>query len=245
MPDVEVAVAGAGVVGSAVALALARGGGAVTPLEGESELARGASGTNSGILHTGFDSVPGELETELILRAAQLRDPVLDALGVPVLRCGALMRDAPVAVATNAARNGADVRSRRDGVIEVPGLSVTDPVRFTLSLAAAAEAAGAEVRTGFHVRRVGPGGLVFAESGDVAVGDVVVNCAGLRADEVARSAGDDSFRIRPRKGEFFVFDATLDRILLPVPTPRTKGVLVFPTVDGKVIAGPTAVDVDD
>src|SRR3954453_17827851 len=132
MPDVEVAVAGAGVVGSAVALALARGGGAVTPLEGESELARGASGTNSGILHTGFDSVPGELETELIVRAAELREPVLDTLAVPVRRCGALMRplvdserEAIAALAENASRNAVEVNLRDDGSLEVPGESVT------------------------------------------------------------------------------------------------------------------------
>jgi glycerol-3-phosphate dehydrogenase len=74
----------------------------------------------------------------------------------------------------------------------------------------------------------------------------VVNCAGLHGDTVARLAGDVSFEIYPRKGEFLVFepppDEPLERILLPVPTRRTKGVLVFPTLDGKVIAGPTAVD---
>jgi glycerol-3-phosphate dehydrogenase len=37
----------------------------------------------------------------------------------------------------------------------------------------------------------------------------------------------------------------LERILLPIPTKRTKGVLVFPTLDGKVVAGPTAVDQED
>ena len=62
-------------------------------------------------------------------------------------------------------------------------------------------------------------------------------------------AGDDSFEIYPRKGEFLVFDPpggrALERILLPVPTARTKGVLVFPTLDGKVVAGPTAVDLED
>jgi glycerol-3-phosphate dehydrogenase len=79
--------------------------------------------------------------------------------------------------------------------------------------------------------------------------DVAVNCAGLYADAVARLAGDDSFSIYPRKGEFFVFDPPggrpLEQILLPVPTKRTKGVLVFPTIDGKVVAGPTAHDQDD
>ena len=78
---------------------------------------------------------------------------------------------------------------------------------------------------------------------------VVINCAGLEADSVARLAGDDSFSIYPRKGEFLVFDppegVPLEQILLPVPTKRTRGVLVFPTIDGKVIAGPTAVDLED
>src|SRR4051794_16664090 len=128
----DVAVIGAGVVGAAGALALARRGVTVALLEAEPEPGLGASGTNSGIIHTGFDSPPGELETELILRAAELRDPVLEALGVPVLRCGALMRDAPGAMAENAARNGVAASMRDDGALEVPGEAVTDPVAYTL-----------------------------------------------------------------------------------------------------------------
>jgi glycerol-3-phosphate dehydrogenase len=206
----DVAVIGGGVVGAAVALAMARRGAGTVLYEARHELARAASGTNSGILHTGFDSQPGELETRLILRAAELREPVVEALGIPVWRCGAVLRDR---------------------VIE--GESVTDPVRFTRALAAAAEACGAEVQTGVRV----------TERPDA---QVTVNCAGLYADEVARLYGDDSFEIYPRKGEFFVFDdIELDRILLPTPTRRTKGVLVFPTLDGKVVAGPTAVDQTD
>src|SRR2546428_3006856 len=107
--DSEITVVGAGVVGAATALALARRGASVVVLEAESEPGLAASGTNSGILHTGFDSPPGELETELILRSAAIRDPVLEALGVPVLRCGALVRDPAGELAANAARNGVDV----------------------------------------------------------------------------------------------------------------------------------------
>src|SRR3954469_18999320 len=112
MHDTEVAVAGAGVVGSAGALALARPGVAGALLEAEAEPGLAASGTNSGILHTGFDSPPGELETELILRSAALRDTVFDALDVPALRCGALLRpltdgerETVAALAANAQRN--------------------------------------------------------------------------------------------------------------------------------------------
>ena len=255
----EVAVVGSGVVGSATALALARRGTSVALLEAEPEPGLQASGTNSGILHTGFDSLPGELETELILRSAALRDPVLEALSVPVMRCGALMRplvdserDAIAALAENAGRNAVEAKLRKDGSLEVPGESVTDPVAFTLALAGAAEAHGAELRTGFRVEGMelsGKGITLSDASGDSLATRLVVNCAGLGAGEVARLAGDDSFDVYPRKGEFLVVDlphgATLKRILLPVPSQGTKGVLVFPTLDGKVVAGPTAVDQED
>jgi glycerol-3-phosphate dehydrogenase len=205
----DVAVIGGGVVGTAVTLALARRGVDTVLYEARDRLAGAASGSNSGILHTGFDSIPGELETQLILRSAELRDEVVETLGIPVWRCGAMLNDR---------------------VIE--GESITDPIHYTRALAAAAEACGAEIRTGVRVTE--------------RLDTLTVNCAGLYADEVARLYGDDSFEIYPRKGEFFAFDGIeLDRILLPTPTRRTKGVLVFPTLDGKVVAGPTAVDETD
>jgi len=130
------------------------------------------------------------------------------------------------------------------GTLTVPGEWVTDPVAFTLALAAAAERAGARVRTGFRVVAV-EGDELRSEAGDTERVDIVCNCEGLHADDIARLFGDDSFAIQPRKGEFLVFDVALDRILLPVPSTRTKGVLVFPTIDGGCVCGPTAVDQED
>jgi len=257
--ETPVAVIGGGVVGAAVAYALARRGVASTVLEAEDDLALGASGTNSGILHTGFDSPPGELETELIRRSAALRDAVLDDLGVPVLRCGAILRPhgeeearTVAALAEGARVNGVEVTLREDGALEVPGEAVTDPVAYTIALARAAERGGAEIRTRARVgaiERVHGRLLLGLAGGEDVTCDAAVNCAGLFADDVSRLAGDDRFAIYPRKGEFFVFDPPdgppLERILLPVPTKRTKGVLVFPTIDGKVVAGPTAHDQED
>jgi glycerol-3-phosphate dehydrogenase len=250
-PNTQVAVIGGGVVGAATTLALARHGVAVTLLEARDRLGSAASGTNSGILHTGFDSTPGELETRLILRSAELREPVLERLGIPIRRCGALLRprtDDDRVTLAELARNGL-AELDEDGVLNVPGEAVTDPVAYTRALAAASEA---QVLTGARVEAIerGDGELSLGlASGERVLCTVAVNCAGLYADEVARLVGDDSFAIYPRKGEFFVFDPPggkpLERILLPVPTKRTKGVLVFPTLDGKVIAGPTAHDQDD
>lgn len=252
-------VIGGGVVGVATAYTLAHRGVETILLESDEGLAYAASGTNSGVLHTGFDSTPGELETELILRAAPLRTRVMDALQVPVLHCGAVMeprrpgdRETIARLAEGARINGVEVTLRDDGVLEVPGESVTDPVAFTEALAGSAVAAGARVELGAQVvgldRRAGHLTVHVADGRSIDCA-VVINCAGLYADEIARLVGDDSFEIYPRKGEFLVFELPdrqhLDRIVLPVPTKRTKGVLVFPTLDGKVVAGPTAVDLDD
>ena len=254
----DVTVVGAGVVGCAVALALARRGASVCLLEAESAPGLAASGTNSGILHTGFDSVPGELETELILRSGALRDAVLEAFDLPIVRCGAVLRPrndeeraAVRELAANAANNGVRVALKEDGSLSVPGEAIGDPVAYTDALAAAATRHGAELHTSVRVagmKREGEQLLVENDGGDEVRCQVVVNCGGLYADEVARLAGDDSFEVYPRKGEFLVFDPPgepLEEIRLPVPSKRTKGVLVFPTVDGKVVAGPTAIDGDD
>ncbi|MDP9271711.1 MAG: FAD-dependent oxidoreductase, partial [Chloroflexota bacterium] len=228
-------------VGCAVALALARRGASVCLLEAESAPGLAASGTNSGILHTGFDSVPGELETELILRSGALRDAVLEAFDLPIVRCGAVLRPrndeeraAVRELAANAANNGVRVALKEHGSLSVPGEAIGDPVAYTDALAAAATRHGAELHTSVRVagmKREGEQLLVENDGGDEVRCQVVVNCGGLYADEVARLAGDDSFEVYPRKGEFLVFDPPgepLEEIRLPVPSKRTKGVLVFP-----------------
>ncbi len=257
-----VAVVGGGVVGCAVAHALARRGVPALLLEAEPGLALAASGTNSGILHTGFDSRPGELETSLILRSAELRGELMQELGVPVWRCGArltpLAGDADqtaaiVRLTENAHANGVEVDLREDGALSVPGEAVVDPLAFVHALAGAARAGGAEIRLSARVTGLGgaPGaGLtVELESTERLRARAVVNCAGLFAEEVARLAGDEPVTVYPRKGEFLVFSPPpgeeLAQILLPVPSALGKGVLVFPTIDGLLIAGPTARERED
>jgi glycerol-3-phosphate dehydrogenase len=256
----EAAVIGGGVVGCAVLHALARRGVQAVLLEAEQELALGASGANSGILHTGFDSQPGTLETRLILRSNALRAELDAELGVEVWRCGALLtphnedgRAAVARLAENARANGVEAQLDGDGALSVPGEAVTDPVAYVRALAAAAQAGGARVLLGARVSAIArdpDGGLVLECDGREPLrAGAVVNCAGLFADEIARLAGEDPVSVYPRKGEFLVLSPPsskpLARILLPVPSALGKGVLVFPTLDRMLIAGPTARERED
>ncbi len=75
---------------------------------------------------------------------------------------------------------------------------------------------------------------------------IVINAAGLYGDIVDRIGGKEAFKIIPRKGQFVIFDETaydlVDSIILPVPTKRTKGVVITKTAFGNILVGPTAED---
>ena len=73
---------------------------------------------------------------------------------------------------------------------------------------------------------------------------IIINCAGAHADEISHMAGDDSFKIIPRRGEYILFDKTegsrINTVLFQTPTEKGKGILVTPTVDGNLMIGPDA-----
>merc|ERR1719174_2472742 len=77
----------------------------------------------------------------------------------------------------------------------------------------------------------------------------VVNCAGGASDKIARMVGDDSFKIKPRLGEYVLLKKSqgkvCNHILFPCPGKYGKGILVQKTLWGNVILGPTARDVHE
>ncbi len=266
-------VIGGGVVGCAVLRQLAGRGIEAILVEAAPDICEGASKANSAIVHTGFDAEPGSQEARLLRRSSVLWPSVVDELAVPFLEVGAIMlartpderarlRDryasdaAALGVATEMI-DGAGLRSMAPFVttdalaaLHIPGEGVIDPFWLTRAYAAAAIALGAVVWTNAAVVaiEVDPTRVqVDLADGRRLVADQAFDCAGLWADDVARSAGDDSFTLRPRKGQFLVSEHTfdVDRIVLPIPGPLGKGMLVTPIVFGGILLGPTAEDVDD
>jgi glycerol-3-phosphate dehydrogenase len=134
----------------------------------------------------------------------------------------------------------------------VPDESIIDPWSVSLAFAADAIRAGATIELGWAVdgiEDVGDVHRLAGTRGDVVHARWVVNVAGLLSDQIDRLFGHDGFHVTPRRGQLLVFDKfarrLLSSIVLPVPTERTKGVLVAPTVFGNVLLGPTAEDVAD
>ena len=269
-PLFDVAIIGAGVVGCAIARRFTLDGAKVVVLEKAAEVLDGASKANSAILHTGFDAPPGSVEQACVAAGYAEYLQIREGLGLPVLKTGAMVLawdDAQMArlpgLVEKAHQNGVldvEMRSCADllkaepqlsphlkGGFVIPGEYVIDPWATAHAYILQAISNGAELRRNAEVL----GGEFDGEKWvlDIPQGRVeakqVINCAGLYGDVIdQRLLGQASFTIKPRKGQFVVFDKSASSlagaVLLPVPTKTTKGVVIFRTIFGNLAVGPTA-----
>ncbi|MFI7355726.1 FAD-dependent oxidoreductase [Streptomyces avidinii] len=271
--EYDVTVVGAGVVGSAIARELARLPLRIALVDASDDVGNGTSKANTAILHTGFDAVPGSLESRLVREGHRLLSSYAADSGIPVEPLGALLvawdeeqRAALPGLADKALRNGyraariapaEEVLAREPelgpgvlGALEVPGECVICPWTTTLAYATQAVRAGVALHLNCRVQHITPGDVhTLATSRGPLRTRHLVNAAGLYADEIDRLLGHADFIVTPRRGQLIVFDelarGLVRHILLPVPGALGKGVLVSPTVYGNVMLGPTAEDLDD
>jgi glycerol-3-phosphate dehydrogenase len=142
------------------------------------------------------------------------------------------------------------------GALEIPDEFIVCPWTPPLAYATQAVLAGCTLLRGVEVVGLAGAGAGEATGWRVALSDGseltagwMVNAAGLYSDVVHRLVGRDGFAVTPRRGELIVFDKLarplVNHILLPIPTGKTKGVLIAPTVFGNVMLGPTADDLND
>ena len=139
------------------------------------------------------------------------------------------------------------------GGLYAPGGGIVEPYRFVFSLVESATRNGVGLYTRWEAaaatREASGHWLVRAADGRSLRARFVVNCAGLYADEVSRIFGAEEYSIKGRKGEYYLLDkltmAKPARVVFPVPTSVSKGMLIVPTVEGTVLIGPTACATDD
>jgi len=138
--------------------------------------------------------------------------------------------------------------------------SIISPYMKTIALAESAMQNGAKVYLNSEVVKIDNlGGLEKAQGGfkfrlhtasnQTFYTKCIINAAGAGASIINELAGAEALEQKYRKGDYFVSDLSekglVNTIIFPTPSPLGKGVLVLPTVDGNVLFGPTAIDIDD
>ncbi|MFF1326446.1 L-2-hydroxyglutarate oxidase [Streptomyces chartreusis] len=267
--DCDVLVVGGGIVGLATAYAITRAapGTRVTVLEKEPGPARHQTGRNSGVIHSGIYYRPGSLKAQYAVRGAAEMVKFCAEYGIAHAVTGKLIvaterEELPRlhALVQRGRENGIPVRELRSPEIteyepEVRGLAAihvgtTGVCDFVGVARQLAEGSGAEIRYGAQVeyidRRADLGVAVRTTDGDVVRGRVLVNCAGLYCDEVARLTGDEpEVRIVPFRGEYYSLarPELVRGLVYPVPDPAFPflGVHLTRGIDGGVHIGPNAV----
>ncbi|MEW2296030.1 L-2-hydroxyglutarate oxidase [Streptomyces sp. NPDC006743] len=267
--DCDALVIGGGIVGLSTAYAITRAapGTRVTVLEKEPGPARHQTGRNSGVIHSGIYYRPGSLKARYAVRGAAEMVKFCAEYGIAHAVTGKLIvatrrEELPRlhALVQRGRENGIPVRELGAAQIaqyepEVRGLAAihvgtTGVCDYTAVARQLAAASGAEIRYGARVvrvdRRPGRGVAVRTARGDVVRARVLVNCAGLHCDEVARLTGDEpEARIVPFRGEYYELarPELVRGLVYPVPDPAFPflGVHLTRGIDGGVHIGPNAV----
>lgn len=274
MEKYDVLIVGAGVVGTAIARELSRYRLKVAILEKESELSFGVSKSNSGIIHPGTQCNPQLLKSQLCVAGNRSIRRVARELGVDFKEVGELIvafTPEEVSKLLELKKDGEKLKVPRLQIVSQPWLrknepnlsphalaalfaptaGIISPYRLTYDLGENAVRNGVAIYTETKVEAIdftNPGFKVYASKRSF-VSDYLINACGLYADEISAMVGITDFVITPRKGEEFLLDKKRENmtnhLIFPLPSKKSKGVLVIKTADGNPMIGPTAVDQKD
>ncbi len=269
MKNFDVIIIGGGVIGCMIARALSRYQLSMLLIEKESDIGTGASSANSAIIHAGHDPLPGSLKAEMNVKANPMWDQLSEDLGIPFRRSGAFVvaiGDEECACLDALLQQGLEngvacqiisaeemrrreplINSAVSGALFTPSAGMVDPFAACIAPLENAIENGAEVMlntefTGFI--KEGQQILGIQTNQGNFTCRWVINAAGVYADEIVRQSDPTTpFDIIPRKGEYYILDKSeiqLDNILFPVPSGRSKGILVLGSTHGNVLVGPNS-----
>lgn len=268
----DVLIIGGGAVGCAVARELSRYDVSIGLLEQEADVAAGASGRNSAVVHAGFNNKPGSLMAKLCVEGNRGFEAACRELDVPYKKTGKLLvafdqadLDTLARLKAQGEKNGcqglrlltqAELRARLPqvggiGALESPETAVFDPFLYTVALAENAVKNGVKFFLNTKVTAIArtSQGFQVTAGEQVFTSRRLVNCAGLHSAEVSALAGLDRYRIYPCRGAYFILDKT-DVLPMPIyPAPKVGigglGVHLTPTIHGNLIIGPSAEYIED
>ncbi len=269
----DVAIIGAGVIGALTARELSKYNLKTVLLEASNDVAMGASKANSGIVHGGFDAKPGTLKAMLNVKGCAMMPEICEALSVPYKKNGSLVvafseeeMDTVKELYDRGIANGVpDMRILNKeelkaiepnlsdevyGALDAESAGIVCPYELTIAATENAVINGVEFRRNFRVEAIAfeNGEFTVKACGDEIKAKYIVDAAGAHSDDIARMIGDESVNLVMRRGEYFILDKAVGNMvshtIFQCPTKMGKGILVSPTVDGNLLIGPTAEDID-
>lgn len=270
----NVLIIGGGIVGLATAWRLleARPDLRITVLEKEQSLAAHQTGHNSGVIHSGIYYRPGTLRARNCMEGYGELLRFADEHGIPYDICGKVIvatrrEELPQLdrILGHGLQNGLkDIRrisaeETREhephvNVIEslwVPQAGIISYKRVAHKYAELIEAKGGVIRRGFKVESIQRRGekIIVRSKNDELSGDLLISCAGLYADKVAKMTGQQikGVQIIPFRGEYYELKPEkqylVNNLIYPVPDPTFPflGVHYTRMIEGGIEAGPNAV----
>ena len=274
MDEVDCVVVGAGVVGLAVARALALQGREVMVLEAASAIGTGTSSRNSEVIHAGIYYPPGSLKARLCVQGKQMLYAYCAERGIGHSRCGKLLvatQPGQVAqlqgIIDKAAANGVPdlVLLTREqaralepqleciAAVHSPSTGIVDSHALMLALQADLENTGGMVVLNSPLRQAvcGPGAIILvADDGTTLSAKTVVNAAGLHAPALATRFQGLAPQHVPTpyfaKGNYFTLSgrSPFNRLIYPVPEAAGLGVHLTLDLGGQAKFGPDVQWVD-
>ena len=273
----RIIIIGGGITGCAIARTLSRYQDLdIHLMEKEPDVGWGATKANTGILHPGHEDDPQRfpLRAKLCVQGNSLWKTWSKDLDIPTTWPGELMiakndheKDRLKTYVAIGRRNGVEGLKIIEGkdiftiepnctpdviaALWAPTAGLIEPWEATIGLIENAVENNVKIHLNTSVSDI------IVKNGQIAgletsqgfyPADIVINAAGLFADTISKMAGIDEGPIRPRKGQYYLFDddATpkVQKIIHQVPTATTKGVYAVTTVEGNLMVGPTAEDLN-
>ena len=269
---VDLAIVGAGIIGLATAhrYIAKHPGQSVLILERESGFAHHQTGRNSGVLHSGIYYAPGSMKAELAVAGRSAMVDFCRERGIDHEVCGKVIvatRDDEIerlrALSGRAELNGlsaelidagrlTEIEPHCNGIeaLYVPSTGIVSYSKVCEALRIEIEESGGSVRFDTSVLNVEESevGARISTSGGEIFARFLVNCAGLRCDQVAGMVNAaEGNRIVPFRGEYYELvperSHLVKGLIYPVPDPSFPflGVHLTRMIDGSIHAGPNAV----
>ena len=261
----DITIIGAGITGSLIAHGLSKTDLKVLVLEKESDVAEGATGANSAMIHSGHDPKPDTLKCKYNLLGNRMYPDLCKQLQVAYQQIGAFV------VATSQAEeekldvlieqckqrnipyevyDGNKARSIEPNLsddvckaLSLPSTGIVAPWEVVFAAMEEALLNGVELKLNYEVNSITKNKNCFVINNEIE-SKVVINCAGVHCDEISMMLGHSPYKVEARKGEYFVLDhldgSLVKHVIYPVPSEKGKGVLSIPTVHGNVLLGPNS-----